>query len=689
MERRDVSIAALLAPGSSIRRKVAAEAPWVVLAGTAGLLLLGSAVLSQDHPYARAVVWSVLMLLSFVGWGSLVNLALAPRRWADWGLRAGWGMGLSLATGGYLSVAHLAVRAVLVAQVGLGVAAWLCLPMLRARPARSLRRRLVAIASRPGFVIVVAAYAVAALTFLASLGNRWLNPSDDLPLYLALAEKLVQAGSLFEPFSARRIVTLGGQVYLDASFISLASVRYVHAVDAGISLLVVVGLLVGLVRASGPKTRHAAALGLAFLLLFSLGDVRANTGSLMSGVAAFLTLYRTVRAPQLLGLDGPASWLEPRRVAMLAALTVVCVLLRTSNLTAAGPFVALVLVSDFVHAMPRPWNRATVLSVLGVAGLFAGAFVVTLLPWSVMLRQSTGTFFYPLGHDNVTPGWTFLRGAAGWEELITRLIKHLFYEKPVAAFCVFAAAGLVPAVGRARNDLVALTIAALVGVFVLSRQATGFEPSDMCRYYYAFVVATSLVAAASIGRAGASAGAALVAAGLAVQLTVGREAMRGLYLDYIKRVFEARRETYAEMQDFNALSADYLDVQSHVPPGATIVTAVHEDLRFDFSRNPIFALDLLGGMGPKPGWPAYRGPDALVDYLKASGVGYLIKVDFSLPSEFYNRDHWRVNLTRSDFLGGEAQLQLDAEDTLDKLVAVRRVVYAAHGMTVVDLASPP
>jgi hypothetical protein len=95
-------------------------------------------------------------------------------------------------------------------------------------------------------------------------------------------------------------------------------------------------------------------------------------------------------------------------------------------------------------------------------------------------------------------------------------------------------------------------------------------------------------------------------------------------------------------------------------------------------------------MGPAPGWPAHKGPEALGEYLVANGVEYLAWVDFNSSNEFYGRMHWApfVHEERS-YLQGEAVLQLDAEDAIEKLSALRRVVYRAHGMTVVDLAAPP
>ncbi|MDP9033906.1 MAG: hypothetical protein M3O50_03805, partial [Myxococcota bacterium] len=470
-------------------------------------------------------------------------------------------------------------------------------------------------------------------------------------------------------------------VYLHASFISVASIYYLHAVDGGISFLVVVGLLIGHVgRLSGAW--RTAALGLAVLLLFSLLDVRVNTNSLMSGVAAVITLYRTVRVPFGRGSEQPLWPIEPRRVCALAALTLVAILLRTSNAPAVLLFTALVFSSNFVLGARWPWTRETFLSLFRISGLLVGTFAIALLPWSILQKQSSGTYFFPFGHCNITPGWTLLTTPNTLGDEGRELLSHLFHGRPVALFVPFAIAGLVPLGGRARNDLACLSLGSLIGLAVFSHQAVAFGPTNTARYYFAFVAATSLLTAASAGQPVARA--ALVAAALGVHLVSSREETRGALDGYVTSAYHA----LSHSSEFDAAAADYLDVQSHVPPRATMVTAVFEGFRFDFKRNTIFALDVLGGMGPSPGWPAHQGPEALGAYLRTNGIQYLVYVDFNLPSEFYNRAHWTSHLNKTgSYLQGEAVLQLDAEDSIEKLTATRRVVYQSHGMTVVDLAT--
>jgi hypothetical protein len=663
-----------------------------VRAATAAVVALASIAILvglRHHSVALAACWSMAMLASFVGWGSLANLWLAPERPMDTGLRAGWGMALFVVTGGFLCAAHLAVRPVLVAHVGVGVLAllglWAHRPT-RGSSATRWRRRAAVLLGRSGVIaVVVGVYAMAVLMLVAFLGNHRFQLSDDPPLYFTLSEGVVQTGSLFQPYAARRISSLGGQVYLHAAFISVAPIYYLHVVDAGISLVVVAALVVGHAGRSGLKPWHAVPIGLAALVLFTLQNVRVNTASLMSGVAAMMTLYRTVRVP--FGRDSrwPIWPIEPRRALALAGCAVVPILLRTSNAAAVLPFVVLVFASDFLLGVRKPWTRESLLSLARTGGLFAGTFLLLLSPWSIMLRQSCGTFFFPFGHDNLTPGWTFL---AHPSSLTEEFVVHLFHGKPLALFVPFAVAGLVPLAGRARNDLTALTVATLVGLLAQSWQSAAFGADPTARYYFAYVAATAVIVAMSVGRSGSRA--ALVAVAVTAHVTLSRDDTRDTLSTSVANAIAAVDEPARDLHAFDAQNADYLEVQSHVPPRVPIATAVLEPFRFDFRRNVVYVLDTLGGMGPKPGWPLGQGPEALGRYFLANGVQYLVSVDFNLPSEFYNKAHWTSHLSKvGSYLRGEAVLQLDAEDAIEKLTAARLVLYRAHGMTVVDLAQPP
>src|SRR5690242_5031270 len=82
--------------------------------------------------YWPSFFWGLLVLASFVGWGSAIgrflvrpNEAAAQSSHLDWGLLAGWGMAWTLAVGGILAWTSLASRWMLVAFVLFGAGIWI------------------------------------------------------------------------------------------------------------------------------------------------------------------------------------------------------------------------------------------------------------------------------------------------------------------------------------------------------------------------------------------------------------------------------------------------------------------------------------------------------------------------------------------------------------------------------------
>jgi hypothetical protein len=656
---------------------------------TAMFAAVATAIAAHEHPYLQAVLWTALVVASFVGWGSAVNYWIARNRWVDWGLRAGWGMGLCVVVGGFLCLLHLVNRVTLIGQVVVGLAALLALSPGRWRPsATRCRRRLVLAIDRSGVTaLVVAAYALLILFVLACFGDHAFQPSDDPALYIALAKKLMESGSILSPFEAHRMPILGGHLYLQALFLAVASPWYAPVVDGGLCLAIIFGLVVGHIARPGLKNRHLVPLALAMLLFFGLRSVRVNTGSLFSGVVPILTMYRTVREPLTEDDSGrPAGTLETWRIACLGALAVVAIVMRSSIIGAVLSFPVLVLALDFARANRRPWEWKTLAPFLRQLAIFALAVGFALLPWSIMDEQSSGTFLYPLGHNNMTPGITLMSQHNKADELLTRFVANLTYWKPIAALLPFLVAGLVPLAGRRKNDLLALTLATVICTATLTR--SGFDPIDTSRYQFAPVVTMGLVVTASAGPSGALA--TLAGMALAAHLGLSMGEWHENLKAKIAQANAAYVETKADRAGWEDLTKDYLDVQSHVDPGATMVTAVREGFRFDFRRNTIYMLGALGAMGPKPGWPVHQGAEALARYLHDNGVDYIVWVDFNEPGELYNRGHLKANASVTDSTMAKwAALHLGVEDTIEALPKIRRVAFVGHGMTVVDLRAPP
>src|SRR5580692_9596242 len=89
----------------------------VAIFSLASIAIIGAVIgvrAANEHIYAQSVLWAGLVLGSFVGWGAILNEWVAPDTRLDWGLRAGWGMSLSVLLGGFLCLAHLVGRVTLV-----------------------------------------------------------------------------------------------------------------------------------------------------------------------------------------------------------------------------------------------------------------------------------------------------------------------------------------------------------------------------------------------------------------------------------------------------------------------------------------------------------------------------------------------------------------------------------------------
>src|ERR1700694_3085791 len=81
--------------------------------------------------YFLAFGWGILILLSLIGWGGVINWLLFPKEETDWGQRAAWGLALSVIVGGVLNLLSSISRATVLVYLGAGMAAWLIDSLVR------------------------------------------------------------------------------------------------------------------------------------------------------------------------------------------------------------------------------------------------------------------------------------------------------------------------------------------------------------------------------------------------------------------------------------------------------------------------------------------------------------------------------------------------------------------------------
>src|SRR5713226_3917196 len=244
--------------------------------------------------YFVSFSWGICILLAFVGWGGLINRILFPKHQIDWGQRAAWGIAFSILVGGLLNATSSISRTTVFIYVGSGAVFWFTDLFIRKLSLKSsLCLSTVALAKDPPLLVgTLIVLFLAILDYAGSVFTqlRWVgingpvfNSVDDLQAYFVYPIKMLQTGSMGQdPFNEKRFTFFGGQSFLDAFVLSALSEKSLKMMDAGIGVLIIIGLLIGYFVERGTPPRRAVCVLLFLLLIPSPG---INISSLMIGTA--------------------------------------------------------------------------------------------------------------------------------------------------------------------------------------------------------------------------------------------------------------------------------------------------------------------------------------------------------------------------------------------------------------------
>ncbi len=629
--------------------------------------------------YLVAFGWGILVLLSWIGWGSVLSRTWFPRETTDWGMRGAWGLAFSVVFGGLLNLLGRISRTTVLVYVAIGIAAWAIeLLIHQRRGADSTSRRAIELC-RSKILLVGGALVVllALLQYAGSVtvvrhdypsgfaGAIRFNQADDFQAYFVFPEKMLQLGSMGrDPFSARRVESsLGGQSFLHTLLLSVLSVQHLHILDPGLGLLLTLGLLWGNVREKGTP----AAWSIGLLLLVVLIDPPAvNIASLYTGAALFLCLYRTLAWEAL-----PTTALSSRIVIISLIAAAICSL--KSNLI---PACGVLLACSFIaYLISQKFARIIIVESV----LTAVLTIVLVLPWMISMRQSSGTLLYPLlGNGYHLPfRWLTVSGA------LRVMFKHLADPDPLALvalggfYLVSRRRGL-----NGREACLSLLIGAVVGHIVITLATA--EPNNS-RYSFPFVLAAILALmteASSLPetrfQAQWQASAPLFTGAVAVFL-IGASwfGSRTLYTECVRgTVAGLRQPPLVSNQEVKA----YRLLQQSIPPGDPILARLEMPFLLDFKRNPAFVVD-YAVTSPPPGMPLVHGGEALASYLNSQSIRY---VAYSYNGE---ADRWAAPLhdIYSPFTIFQIKSTADFEVELEQLARTRRHIYEDGNSFVLDL----
>jgi hypothetical protein len=662
-----------------MRSPALAAGRWPALGVSAAAVFLSAAVLIAPQRFdevAAASIWGLAIVLCFAGWGALVARRLVPELDVDWGLRVAWGLALTLTVGGLLCFCGVARRPVLLVWIFAGIALALREILVVGWPWRKGRRPWAELPCGWEAFLVAGTVVVALYVYVGSTARAIPNPSDDWPAYLPFIRRLLQAGTFVDPFSVRRMAAYGGQSYLQAMTLIVASNAQIQTFDGGICLLLVIGLVLGFARDG--RNVSWMVLVLVCLVVLMLPDNRVNSASELSGVVGFVATWRTLVLVERNGLRG-------FRPSLLSALPIAAVSTLRQNYL---PVVAAMLGALILRGASEGESWRDRGRHLGQVALLVGA---CLLPWAALAFRSNHTFLFPIFHGNYDPAYAGITAPSSWVVRLKFYFGALFHTDPIRTMPLLLLAGPAIAAGANRRASLGLWAGTMVGFAILALSLPDSDNYTMARYDFAYVVAFTI----AIGLA-ASENApktlssrdlttfGLVIASLALQVYGNHPSgLRTLTIP-IDRISAMKGAGPSLLE---TSSEDERRMQQAIPPGARLLVMIERPYLLDFARNPVELLDQPGAVSPSPGIPLQGGGEKVADYFVGLGIRYLA---FSRPDKanqpLYSRPHWKGQLGSATRIWRiVAPLYLSTFDAVDQLALRRRRLYDDGHLVVVDL----
>lgn len=600
------------------------------------------------HPgYFPVFFWSLAVLASFWGYGELLRRRINRPEFADigWGLTCAWGMAVVLAISGFLMATHQAKAPALALLIlGGALASGYFLSERFTTPKGKTHNKKIKQASKPPLptcnwpllVFGSLPWLLATLHFASSIAwPHQIDPNDDLVCYLMLPKKILDTGTLLEPFNFQRAGSYGGHHLLQALVMIVGGERNGHIPDIGWARPVIVAITYNLLR---ERKGHLSLVSIIILtVLLFLPAPRISTASSMSGAALLLALFQTTRIAIKSQPSMSTRWVTAVPIALLLAAAGT---MRPMALIAGCFFLLFVACR---HAIALDWGRWRLATIAGTAA------ALLLLPWMITLWCSNETLINPPFLGNVNPLFVDMSTRQGmladiaqaahfflnpyvWP-LVLSLFPLLFVKSLKVGFEVF--------------------IAVIVSVFLVAESCAVVIPSEVYRYTFPLLYAATCFSLGGLASFTAStlsfpslAVLGVIIALLFPNISTGVVLLREMAFGLRAQIKPTQGFFQPGMRD------SLLSLQNAVPQGERILSVVDAPYYFDFKRNRIDTINSIGGAGPGGGIPVEKGPSALKEYFLRLGYRYVIAVDFHSAVLLYNRQHW-LHHTRPEWYWNE------------------------------------
>jgi len=626
-----------------------------------------------------SLFWSLIILLAFWGYGEALRRAINKQEFNNigWGLTMAWGLSVSLAMGGVLLMLSLAKTYVLCAHIAVGALTAIYFIIFNKLKSKGVLSDLGKDSKiQPTDCLI---WLLVVLSFLCSISwPHQIDPNDDILCYFTFAERILQTGTLIEPFNFRRIGTLGGHAFLQALTMIGGGDRAGHIADSGFGLLIWFGILWQIVKKSNNEVGWVRFFFL-FAVLF-IPVPRINTMSSLTGVAMLVAFFETLNL-----WKGSKDISFKSIIPLGLILGAVDTLRPTFTVLATLFFTFYVFLNIYQQSIQSKINNNSKIFYY----LYLKVAVISLLmitPWSTVLYFSNGTIHFPPFSGNFNPEFASIGSKKGLIYDLFNSLAFLFTPEVLVIISCYLSAILL----YDRNIAYSLSLAAVLSSLIVAFKFGVTNYFELYRYTFPILIAggTFLMAKAiqSLEELKKTSGSNLFLIVIPCLLLFCTNSSSG------SQEWMLRIQSISNQLSFDSPMIDknfklaYEFLQNKVPAGEPILAAVDAPYLLDYSRNEIFNIDAIGGASPWGGLPYFKGADSLKKYLIKNQVNYILAVEFDKGLLMYTRKHW-TDPIRQEWYFKEiySKYSLDFMDSVDELAKTNQVVAVAGNARLIKL----
>lgn len=621
----------------------------------------------------KALSWGGLILQAAYGYSLLVERFGAVQ--LPLGSHFGIGFSVLIAAGSFLNLFGFGSNAAIYCLIGIGVLFFTYTLLFRYRYSALQFRKFKAIS-----ILLVL---ICSLVYLYSFRIIPFNDHDDFHAYLVFPYKFLELGELgMDPYNERRLSSaFGGNAFIFAVMLSGAKLQFLHAMDFGVAKLAII-FSVLMIPLESSRLAFILKTALIGAILFLVAPA-VNITPIFLPILLMLTLWLLMPWRINSGIEGGNNW--PNAILFGLVLSALCSL-KNSFI----PYSAILGVF-FIYAIAS--NRRNYLPYILSMAI---AFLLFLTPWMIDLFKSSGTPLYPLlgngfhasqyGDFSSPRDGLFTSGQIFYDviKLISSINRTLLLLS-----CLYLAITIwifLRFTGLSRSVRIRLLAPASASLIYAGSTLYLLGGYGTYRFIFSGIVCGLLIAPILFVQLKLSK--KFIVFAVSISLILFGHSLRGFWMDFIGSPPTHFFYTSSEDEANKMRLKKYAQISASIPKDGDVLVRVAEPYLLQ-PRSNLYVTDFPGASSPKPGMPFDKGPEALLEYLRAQGIRYVVW-DYGTSAGFSEERYGdRLRPTENPWARSQAQRTFDFQKNLEMLRRILPNQYDFDGVVVLDLGVQP